>query len=56
MDYGSVFLVITFFHITFATAMKVRIYIIITLLLSTLLCGAQEKKVIKGFSGGMLAH
>lgn len=56
MDYGSVFLVITFFHITFATAMKVRIYIIITLLLSTLLCGAQEKKVIKGFSGGMMAH
>lgn len=56
MDYRSVFLVITFFHITFATTMKIRIYIIITLLLSTLLCGAQEKKIIKGFSGGMMLH
>ena len=36
--------------------MKIKIYIIITLLLSTLLCGAQEKKVIKGFSGGMMLH
>lgn len=49
---------ILIFHIIFASAMKRRIiYIIILLIAGTALCnGQEENKVIKGFSGGMMAH